>query len=99
MKFVRFSCDQEGYCQVVGAVWVCYSRVMNIPANMPRLKGFRYPEEIIAFAARACHRFASSTAEVEDLRAERDVIVNREVIRLWVNRFGLSRAHCPKTAS
>jgi transposase-like protein len=36
----------------------------------------------------AYHRFALSTADVEDLLAERGVIVSREAVRLWVNRFG-----------
>lgn len=61
---------------------------MNIPIDLPRLKGFRYPREIIAFAVWAYHRLALSTADVEDLLAARGVIVSREAIRLWVNRFG-----------
>jgi len=35
-----------------------------------------------------------STADVEDLLAERGVIVSREAIRLWVNRFGGHFANC-----
>ena len=54
---------------------------------MPRLKGFRFPREIVAYAVWAYHRFALSTADVEYLLAERCVIVSRETIRLWVNRF------------
>jgi len=61
---------------------------MKIPTRMPRLKGLRYPREIIAYAMWAYHRFALSTADVEDLLAERGVIVSREAIRLWINRFG-----------
>lgn len=67
---------------------------MDIPTNMPRLKGFRYPREIIAYAVWAYYRFALSTADVEDLLAERSIIVSREAIRLWVNRFGQHFAHC-----
>jgi putative transposase len=59
---------------------------MDIPTSMPRLKGFRYPREIIAYAVWTYHRFALSTADVEDLLAERGVIVSREAVRLWVNR-------------
>lgn len=61
---------------------------------MPRLKGFRFPREIIAYAVWAYHRFALSTADVEDLLAERGVIVSREAVRLWVNRFGSQFAAC-----
>ena len=43
---------------------------MNIPSDMPRLKGFRFPREIIAYAVWTYHRFALSTADVEDLLAE-----------------------------
>ena len=67
---------------------------MNIPVDLPRLKGFRYPREIIAYAVWAYHRFALSTADVEDLLAARGVIVSREAIRLWVNRFGQHFANC-----
>jgi transposase-like protein len=69
---------------------------MNIPSDMPRLKGFRFPREIIAYAVWAYHRFALSNADVEDLLAERGVIVSREAIRLWVNRFGRHFADCIK---
>jgi len=67
---------------------------MTIPASMPRLKGFRFPREIISYAVWTYHRFALSTADVEDLLAERGVIVTRETIRLWVNRFGSHFASC-----
>ncbi len=59
---------------------------------MPCLKGYRYPHEIIAYAVWAYRRFALSTADVEDLLAERGVIVSREVIRLWINHFGARSA-------
>jgi len=61
---------------------------MKILTSVLHLKGFRFPREIIAYAVWAYHRFAMSTADVEDLLAERGVIVSREAIRLWVNRFG-----------
>src|SRR5680860_831604 len=69
---------------------------MNIPTNMPRLKGFRYPREIIAYAVWAYHRFALSTADVEDLLAARGGVVSREAVRLWVNRFGRHFATCSR---
>ena len=67
---------------------------MKLPIQMPRLKGFRYPREIIAYAVWTYHRFALSTADVEDLLALRGVVVSREAIRLWVNRFGRHLANC-----
>jgi putative transposase len=61
---------------------------------MARLKGFRFPRGIVAYAVWACHRFALSTADVEDLLAERGVIVRREAIRLWVKQSGAYFAAC-----
>ena len=69
---------------------------MTKPASLPRLKGFRFPREIIAYAVWAYHRFAMSAADVEDLLAERGVTVSRETIRQWVNRFGRHFANCIK---
>ncbi len=67
---------------------------MNIPPTRSRLKRFRFPREIIAYAVWAYHRFGLSTADVEDMLAARGVIVSREAIRLWVNRFGQHFADC-----
>ena len=67
---------------------------MQLPSSFPRLKGFRFPREIVAYAVWAYHRFALSTADVEDLLAERGVIVSRETVRLWINRFGCHFANC-----
>lgn len=62
--------------------------------DLPRLKGFRFPRSIISYAVWAYHRFALSTAGVEDLLAERGISVSRETIRKWVNRFGRHFARC-----
>ncbi len=62
---------------------------MQISSSMPRLKGFRFPREVVAYAVWAYHCFALSAADVEDPLAERGIIVSREAIRLWVN--GLAR--------
>jgi len=67
---------------------------MNLPSTFPRLKGFRFPREVVAYAVWAYHRFALSTADVEDLLAERGVIVSRESVRLWIMRFGQHFAAC-----
>lgn len=52
------------------------------------------PVKIIAYAVWAYHRIALSTVDVEGLLAERGVVVSREAIRLWVNRFGRHLADC-----
>ncbi|KAB2654764.1 IS6 family transposase [Ochrobactrum sp. WV_118_8] len=67
---------------------------MKLPSSFPRLKGFRFPREIIGYAVWTYHRFALSTADVEDLLAERGVLVSRETVRVWINRFGRHFADC-----
>jgi len=67
---------------------------MDMPTDMPRLKGFRFPREIIAYAVWAYYRLALSTADVEDLLATRGIIASRDTVRLWVNRFGAHFADC-----
>ena len=51
---------------------------------MPRLKGYRFPSDVVAYAVWAYHRFALSTADVEGLLADRGVTVGRENVRKWV---------------
>lgn len=51
-------------------------------------KGHRFPPEIIAYAVWAYCRFAMSFRDVEDLLAERGIIVSHETIRKWVQKFG-----------
>lgn len=53
----------------------------------PRLNGYRFPRDIISYAVWAYHRFALSLRDVEDLLAERGVIVSYEAIRAWVGKF------------
>lgn len=69
---------------------------MRIPSEWPRLKGYRFPREVVAYAVWAYHRFALGTADVEDLLAERGVAVSRETLRKRVNRFGRHFADCIK---
>jgi putative transposase len=84
-----------GIAKLFGPAELATGWNMQIPTSMPRLKGFNHPREIIACAVWAYHRFALSTADVEDLLAERGVIVSRETIRLWVNRLGAFCRLCP----
>ncbi len=59
---------------------------MNTPSNP--YTGHRYPPEIIAHAVWVYHRFCLSFRDVEDLLAERGVIVSYESIRQWCLKFG-----------
>jgi putative transposase len=51
-------------------------------------KRHRFPPEIIQYAVWLYHRFSLSQRDIEDLMAERGVIVSYESIRLWCNKFG-----------
>ena len=51
-------------------------------------KGHRFPRDVIAYAVWAYFRFPMSLRDVEDLLAERGVIVSYESIRAWVAKFG-----------
>ena len=56
--------------------------------DLSRLKGHRFPRTVIGCAVWAYHRFALSLRDVEDLLAERGVIVSYETVRVWVAKFG-----------
>ena len=51
-------------------------------------KRYRFPPEVIQYAVWTYYRFNLSVRDVEDLLAERGIIVSYEAIRLWVNKFG-----------
>ena len=51
-------------------------------------KGYRFPPEIIQQAIWLYLRFTLSFRDVEDLLAERGIMVSHETIRRWVNHFG-----------
>ena len=55
-------------------------------------KRYRFPVEIIQYAVRLYHRFNLSHRDVEELLAERGIIVSYESIRLWSNKFGTKYA-------
>jgi putative transposase len=50
--------------------------------------GYRFPPEIISHAVWLYHRFSLSFRDVEDLLAERGIVVSYETIRNWCCKFG-----------
>ena len=50
--------------------------------------GYRFPPEIIQQAIWLYLRFTLSLRDVEDLVAERGVVLSYETVRRWVNHFG-----------
>jgi putative transposase len=56
--------------------------------------GYRFPPEIIQQAIWLYLRFTLSFRDVEDLLAERGIVVSYETVRRWVNHFGPMIATC-----
>ena len=54
-------------------------------------RSYRFPSEIIQQAIWLYLRFTLSLRDVEDLLAERGIMVSYETVRRWVNHFGLQR--------
>src|SRR5438045_3955597 len=57
-----------------------------------RYSGYRFPSQIISYAVWAYHRFCLSFRDVEDLLAERGIIVSCQTIRIWCQKFGAGYA-------
>jgi putative transposase len=55
---------------------------------MDTYKRHRFPPDIISYAVWLYFRFNLSHRDIEDLLTERGIIVSREAIRLWCNKFG-----------
>lgn len=64
----------------------------------PRVKGYRFPRSTISYAVWVYYRFALSLRDVEDLLAERGIVVSYETIRAWVGKFGAQIAKRVRTA-
>jgi putative transposase len=56
--------------------------------EQPSYRGYRYPAEIISHAVWLYFRFHLSLRDVEELLAERGIIVTYETIRAWCGKFG-----------
>ena len=55
-----------------------------------RIRRHRFPPEIICYSIWVYHRFSLSFRDIEDLLAERGIIVSYESIRRWCLKFGPS---------
>ena len=66
---------------------------MRERAALPSYAGYRFPPEIIAHAVWRYVRFAMSYRDVEELLAERGVLVTDETVRQWCRKFGQTYAN------
>ncbi len=64
----------------------------TITADSP-YKGHRFPQEIISYAVWLYFRFSLSFRDVEELLAERGIIVTYETVRHWCRKFGQQYAN------
>ncbi len=54
----------------------------------PDYKGYRFPSEIISHAVWLYFRFSLSFRDVEELLAQRGIVVTYETVRQWCLKFG-----------
>ena len=72
---------------------MCDTRGMKEQATAPSYKRHRFPPAIIGHAVWLYFRFALSYRDVEELLAERGVIVTYETLRQWCRKFGQTYAN------
>ena len=75
---------------VVTPLRTCGSAGGSVAKGMKKIsyRGYRFPPEIIHQAIWLYLRFTLSLRDVEDLLAERGIMVSYETVRRWVNHFG-----------
>ena len=56
-------------------------------------RDFRFPRDVISHAIWACYRFARCLRDVEDLLAERGIVMTNATIRHWCLVLG---CHCSR---
>ena len=66
---------------------------MKTPTPAAPYKGHRFPQEIISHAVWLYFRFSLSYRDVEELLAERGIIVTYETVRQWCLKFGQQYAN------
>jgi putative transposase len=66
---------------------------MKTNTSAPNYKGFRFPPEIISHAVWLYFRFSLSYRDVEELLAQRGIVVTYETVRQWCLKFGQTYAN------
>jgi putative transposase len=66
--------------------------MMTSPAT-PLYKRHRFPAEIIRHSVWLYFRFSLSYRDVQEMMAERGVIVSHEAVRYWGHKFGQAYAN------
>ena len=76
-----------GHCHGQTACWR-FGCAVAVSMTKISYAGYRFPPEIIQQAIWLYLRFTLSFRDVEDLLAERGIVVSYETVRRWVNHFG-----------
>jgi len=66
---------------------------MKTNTTAPNYKGFRFPPEIISHTVWLYFRFSLSFRDVEELLAQRGIVITSETIRPWCLKFGQTYAN------
>ncbi len=66
---------------------------MKTHESAPDYKGYRFPPEIIGHAVWLYFRFSLSFRDVEELLAQRGIVVTYETVRQWCLKFGQTSAN------
>jgi putative transposase len=66
---------------------------MKTTITAPDYKGFRFPPEIISHCIWLYFRFALSFRDIEELMAERGIVLTYETVRQWCLKFGQTYAN------
>ncbi len=66
---------------------------MKTNPSAPNYKGFRFPSESISHAVWLYFRFSLSFRDVEELLAQRGIVVTYETVRQWCLTFGQTYAN------
>jgi len=66
---------------------------MKTHPTAPNYKGFRFPYEVISHAVWLYFRFSLSFRDVEELLAQRGIVVTYETVRQWCLKFGQTYAN------
>ena len=82
--------EPRWFTGIVTAVRACGHPGGSVAKGMTKIShsGYRFPPEIIQQAIWLYVRFTLSFRDVEDLLAERGIVVSYETVRRWVNHFG-----------
>ena len=82
--------DEHAGVGIVTPLRACGPAGGSVAKGMKKIsyRGYRFPPEIIQQAIWLYLRFTLSLRDVEDLLAERGIMVSYETVRRWVNHFG-----------